>query len=169
MEWLQRRDMIVNVPFSLRDPKQEAGILGPFVNLLPIRAQVKADSSWSSISDALRTNLFEAIEYSEIPLSLAMDESDSMMAGIVCQLIYKPRESLQIPGLEVQRSVIDGHNAALGLVFSFFLDDRELTCEITRNTALVSGTEVEKIIERFPTTVSRMCNMPSAVVFEEEE
>jgi acyl transferase domain-containing protein/NAD(P)H-dependent flavin oxidoreductase YrpB (nitropropane dioxygenase family)/phosphopantetheinyl transferase len=168
MQWLQRQDMVVGVPFSLRDRISEAGMLGPFVNLLPIRNAVTRHTSWSELSLALRDALFGAIDHHDMPpaifdeLFAAGNESQPPQANTICQLIYKPEEEEKIPGLEVQRSVIDGHNNQLGLVFSFYRDAIGMTCEVTRNIALVDQASLDGVIGRFHLLVERMCQSPES-------
>jgi hypothetical protein len=143
-------------------------MLGPFVNLLPIRNAVTRHTSWSELSLALRDALFGAIDHHDMPpaifdeLFAAGNESQPPQANTICQLIYKPEEEEKIPGLEVQRSVIDGHNNQLGLVFSFYRDAIGMTCEVTRNIALVDQASLDGVIGRFHLLVERMCQSPES-------
>ena len=170
LEWLQRRDMFVAVPFSLKEPNTEAGMLGPFVNLLPVRASVTEQTTWAELSHALRGDLFDAIDHYDIPpddmakICAYGFKGGQPPASIICQLIYAPEGDEPMSELEIQRSVVDGHEELQALVFSFFIGSSGLRCAVTRNTALVDKQSLDRLMERFLNVIVDMCASPDTSV-----
>jgi len=173
IEWLQRRDMFIAIPFSLKDPNTEAGMLGPFVNLLPVRASVSEQTTWAELSYALRGDLFDAIDHYDIPpddlakICAYGFKGGQPPASIICQLIYVPEGDEPMTELEIQRSVVDGHDALQALVFSFFIESSGLRCAVTRNTALVDQESLDRLIERFLNVIVDMCASPETSVLHQ--
>ena len=170
MHWLKRTEMTVSVPFSLRDRVKDVDILGPFVNLLPIRHAATQDRTWTELSQELRATLFGAIDHHDTPPTLLQDifkqdkDNNKPLTRVICQLIYKPEAEISIPGLDIERGVIDGHNNEQALVFSFYRNTSDLSCEITRNTALVDKSTVDRLISEFRQYLGQMCEFPDARV-----
>jgi acyl transferase domain-containing protein/NAD(P)H-dependent flavin oxidoreductase YrpB (nitropropane dioxygenase family)/phosphopantetheinyl transferase len=166
--WLKRSEMIIGIPFSLRDRATESGMLGSFVNLLPIRASVTERTSWSALSHELRGALFDAIDHCDIPpadlekICAKGPEGRRQQAAVICQLIYEPQGGKPRQELEVHRSVVDGHHPEQALVFSFFLEAGSLRCSVTRNTAFLDQPTLDNLILDFHGLIARMCAAPDA-------
>ena len=174
LRWLQRSEMVVGIPFSLRDRATESGMLGPFVNLLPIRASVTEQTSWSALSHELRSALFDAIDHCDVPQGIPASlctqdlKGQCLQAGVICQLIYEPEGEKPRQELEMQRSVVDGHHSEQALVFSFFLEAGSLRCAVTRNTAFLDQDTLDSLIPSFHKLTARMCASPDSKVWQRE-
>ncbi|MBK6741999.1 MAG: hypothetical protein IPG66_03120 [Hydrogenophilales bacterium] len=165
--WLKRSDMIVGIPFSLKDRTTEARMLGPFVNLLPIRGAATEQTTWVDLSHGLRKALFDAIDHHDIPpVSLASisKANGQQPARVICQLIYAPEGEITVPDLEVERGVFDGYDAKQALVFTFFRESSGLRCAVTRNTQFVDPDELDRLIGRFLELVAQMYTAPDGLV-----
>jgi len=163
--WLRRDDVIVAVPFSLKDRVSESGMLGPFVNLLPIRGKVDTTTSWRTFTGSLRSALFEAIDYSDVPLSIieSIQATHPSWAGrrqsaVICQLIYLAEDNSDTGMLVLDREVLDGQSQEQALVISFFRDAGRLTCSVSRNVLLVSDDAWDYLLSQFNDCLRRMCH-----------
>lgn len=172
--WLQQSELVIGIPFSLRDRATEKGMLGPFVTLLPIRSSATEQTTWSALSQQLRGTLFDAIDHSDmpqgIPASLCVQDSNGQrqQAGVICQLIYEPEGEKPLQELEVQRSVVDGYHEEQALVFSFFLEVGRLRCSVTRNTAFLGQDALDGLILDFHQLLAGMCASPDAQVWRRD-
>ncbi len=171
--WLQRKDMIVGVPFSLKDRTAEQGIFGPFVNLLPIRGAVSELTTWEELSQELRAALFDAIDHHDIPSDILANtcqqasNTTNPPGRIICQLIFEPEGEDDLPDLAVRRDVVDGYDSEQALVFSFFREANGMRCAVTRNTSLVDGEALDTLITSFRGLLATMCAAPDDQVFRQ--
>jgi polyketide synthase PksJ len=67
-------DIVVGTPIANRFQKQLEGIIGFFVNSLPIRLSIDRKSSIESLIDTLRTVCLSAYEYQDIPFEKLLEE-----------------------------------------------------------------------------------------------
>lgn len=70
-------DIVVGVPFSGRTKAEFAGVVGYFVNPLPMRVRMNGDDSVGSFLDSVRQTLLGGIEHQNFPSALLTEETSA--------------------------------------------------------------------------------------------
>lgn len=107
-------DRVVGIATSGRSSAQHDGMVGPFLNTVPVRAQVAADAPVDAVLDTVTAAAAGAIEHSTVPLQLIVqDSADDTGSGrplIDCVFVMQSgrRSELILGGAGVRRRVPTG-------------------------------------------------------------
>lgn len=68
-----QHEIIVGIPFANRNQVASRDLLGLFMNTLPLRAQVHADSRFEAMLSQARAQCAEAMLYQDVPFNMILD------------------------------------------------------------------------------------------------
>ncbi|HKU42929.1 MAG TPA: amino acid adenylation domain-containing protein, partial [Polyangiales bacterium] len=144
-----QRDILVATPGLGRSGMAFADVVGFFVNTLPIRARIDADTSFETLLGRARASTLEALDHQDLPfasivelLRVPRDPSRAPLCQVLFQLhTYRPSDDV----LDVLQGWAAGKSAQLGgmTVEAYELERRiaqfELALDLTDFGAGVSG------------------------------
>jgi len=171
MEFLNTDKSLIYIPFSRKNPLLDSGSTGPFVNLLPIKARISGDTTYSDVMQEQRSEIFDSIEYCEIPAKLLVDISLEEMKlnilppNIICQFIHQVDNSVKQPEYPYFKSVVrDGVNPYTSLIISVFGFNTDFRVSVSFNPTLVDKKTEDKIMNFFIKNFSNIANDSNAIV-----
>lgn len=107
-----RSDVVIGTPHDRRDP-QWANVVGPFLNLLPIRLEVLDELSVGEFLGHVRAAVAEALRYGDVPFDHLVDalvmERDLSRTPLVQTMFVMERPGIcpLLPGIEVDEIEFD--------------------------------------------------------------
>jgi amino acid adenylation domain-containing protein len=66
-------DFVVGSPFAGRPRREFEGVVGYFINMLPLRARLDPDMSFRSLIQRVKATVYDAFEYQDYPFSQIVD------------------------------------------------------------------------------------------------
>ena len=101
-------DLIVGVPVANRNRRELEGLIGCFLNMLPIRVDLAGDPSFLELLARVRDRFLEAYEHQDLPFEKLVDELQpprDLSRTPICQAAFQlqnaPLEEFALPGLSV--------------------------------------------------------------------
>ncbi len=68
-----RRDLLVGSPMAGRGEPGSAAVVGPFANLVPLRADLSADPTFQVLLERTRRTVLAAVEHQDLPFALLVE------------------------------------------------------------------------------------------------
>jgi len=108
--WTGERELVVGTPVSTRSRPELEGLIGLFVNPLPLRSQISPAQGFAANLARVRDDLLDATEHGRIPFERLAeafqrprDPGASPLFQLKFQLDRAPREAWALPGLTLRR------------------------------------------------------------------
>lgn len=171
--YLQSPEVVVGTPLSGRDQAELEGIVGAFVNYLPLRLQVQGDTRYSELLGAARELVTDCFDHSQYRYEdmLADAQSDEKpiasennlfsVALIVQQDFVRPIEAAGL-ALTAVPSVSAGALRPLTVFMVERADGWRLSCEVDNRT--VSAAAGAALLEDFERLMIAVVGHPSELI-----
>jgi len=163
-------DLVVGSPVAHREQPEVRGLIGFFVNLLPLRADLSGNPSFAQLLGRVRSTALEAYDHADVPFERLVDELSldrDLSRHPIFQVLFSLEEgetrSLKLPGLEVGRidSAFEIAKFDLGLTLTD-LGEEGFAGEIEYNTDLFERDTVRRF-------AGHLSNLLAAVAARPEE
>lgn len=178
--------LLVGTPFSGRTLPGTAGVIGDFINMLPLKAEFDGETTFASHIAALRDRLLQAMKHQEVPFSQIVDRlapkrdlsrPPVFQTTFVLQKFhrYKALQNAFLPG-EGESPVPFADLEITGLPLAQQDGQFDLNLEMKRDslgrmqaawkydTALFNAATVETIAKCFQTLLRELIQQPSAPI-----
>jgi hypothetical protein len=165
-----RRDLLVGTPIAGRSHPEAEGLIGCFVNLLPMRAELSGDPSFRELLQQVRATTLEAFRHQDLPFEALVDEL-GLERGLahhpLVQVAFtfdEPRlETLEVPGLTVRPLRPEGGEtrAQFDLTLNAWLRPEGLGTALTYNTDLFRPATAERLLDDFEVVLRRVAEQPA--------
>ena len=149
-------DVIVGIPHAGRAHLELEGMVGFFINTLPLRGRLVGNPSVGDYLKQVRSSALEAYHYEALPFTKLVealhpirDRSRNPLVQVMFQLENVPTSKQQFHGLTVEGIRLNNLSARWDL--SFHLIDRnvDLLGRVVYSTALFEETSIQRMMERF--------------------
>ncbi|MEV2240432.1 amino acid adenylation domain-containing protein [Micromonospora sp. NPDC049891] len=146
-------DVVIGVPVANRDRAGLEGLIGFFVNTLPIRTDLAGDPSFAELLDRVRDACLGAYAHQEVPfdrlveeLKPARDLSRPPLVQVSFAYQAQPLPTVDVAGLEMTRLPLRSRTARFDLELQLVDDgDRGLSGLIEYNSDLFDAATVERM------------------------
>ncbi|HEY3873149.1 MAG TPA: amino acid adenylation domain-containing protein [Actinocrinis sp.] len=108
--WTERDDIVVGTPVAGRDRPELRGLIGFFVNTLPLRIQVGGEQTFRDLLRLTRESCLEAYAHQDVPFERIVQLSGARrsatqvpLIGAMIALQNTPSPQWQVPGLAAAR------------------------------------------------------------------
>ncbi|MGE0127963.1 MAG: amino acid adenylation domain-containing protein [Blastocatellales bacterium] len=149
-------DIIIGSPIANRNRIEIEGLVGFFVNTLPLRTDLSGDPSFSDLVSRVREVALEASAHQDLPfeklvdeLQLARDLSRAPLFQVVFVLQNTPRQTLELPGLTLTPMEVEGETAKFDLILGFSETERGLIARVEYNTDLFDAATISRMLAHF--------------------
>ena len=167
-------DVVVGSPVANREQPELRGLVGFFVNLLPLRADFSTSPTFAELLSQVRNMAVGAYDHADVPFERLVDELHAerdLSRHPVFQTLFvledgQPR-SLRLPGVETTRLAVEGEVAKFDLGLG--LADREdegFAGEIEYNADLFDRGTVERFAGHLGKLLSEVAVRPEARLSE---
>ncbi|HYN20898.1 MAG TPA: condensation domain-containing protein, partial [Thermoanaerobaculia bacterium] len=120
--WTGQEDVVVGTPFANRRRLEIQGLIGFFVNTLPIRTDLTGRSSFRELLRQVREHVLSAHAHQDLPFERIVEELRPERAAgrnpffqVVFAFQNVPLPALELPGLELTARHIDSATAMFDL------------------------------------------------------
>lgn len=181
-----QRDVIVGSPVAGRTRPGLEGIIGYFVNLLPMRADLSANPSFTDFLRHVRQTVHGALEHQDLPLPLMIqrlqpDRDPSRSPIFQVMFIYQKAQrldeqgltpfslfesgpKLQLAGLTLESIALDKHTALFDLTLTAARSEGRYSLALEYNTDLFDAATVDRMLVHFQTLLEGIVTDPSVPV-----
>ncbi|HWN41055.1 MAG TPA: condensation domain-containing protein, partial [Thermoanaerobaculia bacterium] len=127
--WTGQEDLVIGTPFANRRRAEVQGLIGFFVNTLPIRADLTGRPSFRELLRRTREEVLGAHEHQDLPFERIVEELRPERAAgrnplfqAVLAFQNVPMPALDLPGLEAIPRRVDAGTARFDLTFDLMQD-----------------------------------------------
>jgi len=162
-----QHDLIVGTPIANRRHAWTEGLIGVFVNMLPIRTSVQGDVSFLALLRQVRAVTLEAFENQDLPFDFLVNElrprrdpSRSPFFQVVFAMQNMPRAP-SMEGVRATLPKIDNGTAKFDLTLQLFADDGGgLNGSVEFSTKLFDSVTIRRLIGHLDTLLQRATDGP---------
>jgi pristinamycin I synthase-3/4 len=171
--WSGQADIVVGSPIAGRTHRELEGLIGFFVNVLPLRTNLDGDPSFGELLQRVKETALGAYAHQDLPfeklvaeLQPVRDLSRQPVFQVLFALQNVPRETLQLPGLELRR-LGDGRPTAK-FDLALYVNEREswLDGYFEYAADLFDQSTVERFAEHLKTLLKGIVSAPQARLSE---
>jgi amino acid adenylation domain-containing protein len=166
-------DLLIGTPATVRPRAETADLIGLFVNVLAIRADLSGDPTFRDLLHRLRETVLSAQQNQEIPLALVVQELDpERVAGRlpvvqVCFWVqHQQSASRRLGEVELQVAGLRNGTAKFDLILGVRVVDQQVTCDFTYRADRLDAWTIARLAERYLLSLERMTADPDRRVRE---
>ena len=150
--YTRQEDLIVGTPVAGRAHPDLQGLVGYFINTLPIRDEVVGKESFLKLLEKVRPKVEGVLEHQMYPidrllsgLNLERDTSRNPLYDIVVVLQNTESTDLTFDGVEAKRIPFDHGTAKFDLTFTFTEEEEGLNLKVEYATDLFKASSAEQM------------------------
>jgi len=149
-------DLVVGTDVAGRDRREVEGLIGFFINQLPLRTRLAGDPTLRELLGRVRETALDAYAHQELPFDFLVEalrieqsrrRSPVFQAKLVLQNI--PREEMDLPGLSFRVVPPRTETAQLDLHWSFLETGGELWLTLTYSTDLFDEPLIDSLLDQY--------------------
>ena len=153
--WLARAtgqlDLVIGCPIANRNRREIEGLIGFFVNMLPLRVELSRHATFDELLEQLRQTALDAYAHQDLPFEKLVDEvaprrdlAYHPLVQITLALHNTPPAKLDLPGLRSDPVELDFEAVRFDLELHFRDLDGDLRADVVYATDLFEVTTIER-------------------------
>jgi len=161
-------DLVVGAPFADRPHPDVQGLIGFFVNLLPIRVDLSGQPSFRDVLRRTRRSVAQTLAHQRVPFERLVDElkpdrDPSRMPVFQTVLAYQDvgKYSLELPGLSIDALDVDRGSSKFDLLFIVEGIDGEWRTTIEYSTDLFEAGTIARMAGHFSAVLDAVVADPN--------
>ncbi len=173
--WSGQPDLVIGTVSANRTRREVEGLIGCFMNFLPLRAHVAAAHSGAELIGQVRTTLIDAAAHQDCPFDLIVEALNPERSaahnpiynvGFLLQSYQLPFAQRDDAGLRAQFENTESNAAILDLLFTAIpgAGPHELTLVCEYRTDLFAAATAERVLAYVAETVAQLAAAPEAIV-----
>ena len=166
-------DVIVGSPVSSRDRTELEGLIGCFLNMVPVRVDASAEQSFTQLLSQVRTRTLEALEHRDLPferivghLETERDPSRNPLFQVFFAVQNAPEEPFVLEGCEAEPFVFDRGSTEFDLDVHVWPQPGGLRVDFLYNRQLFDAATVEGMLAALRTLAEAAVAKPSSSLSE---
>ena len=161
-------DLVIGTPVSVRDLPELEGVVGNFVNILPLRIDVTRALTFRELLGNVRDEALQSYAHRQFPFGLLVRElkperraNEIPLLGVVFQLETQPAATLDLPGLVATRITRELDVAPPYLNFTVSRREDGLEARVDFAPHRIERTTVESMIEWYTRLLREAVTQPT--------
>lgn len=161
-------DVIVGTPIAGRKHQSLEGLIGLFVNTLPIRVDLSGDPTFEELLDRVRGTALDAYANQDVPfdrivhgLNLPRDLGRTPLIQVMLSVHNAPTEPVSFSGVLVAPIDVERDSAQFDLALDVVDTAGGLVCSFEYSTALFEPVTVRRFADLFRQTVRSLAFHPT--------
>lgn len=106
--WCRQEDVVVGLPYSGRTHAQLEGLVGNFINMLPIRASLSAGTSFAALLKQVQQGITDALGHAELPFNKLVEAMGVSRSASRTPIFQAVVDLLEDPASDQQPSFVQG-------------------------------------------------------------
>ncbi|MCU0709860.1 MAG: amino acid adenylation domain-containing protein, partial [Pirellula sp.] len=168
-----KTDIVTGIPIAGRTRTEQEGIVGLFVNTLPIRTAVHGTESVSDLILQVREAVLGAIMHQDVPFdqivaAVQPERSASTVPLIQTMFVFQNAHDLQHSwdGIHVAIEPVPTGAAKMDLLLSLQENDRTLEGQLEYVTELFTADDASRMVEQYQSILRALINSPEQEIDE---
>jgi amino acid adenylation domain-containing protein len=168
-----QEDFLIGMPHASREREEMVGVVGFFVNTLPMRADLSGEPSFRTLLARVRETSLGAHEHAEVPferLVKALRPERDLSTLPLVQVMFAPQVSklgqLKLHGLGVEPLAVDLGRAQFDLTLISWEEPDTLAGQWEYSTALFEQSTLERMAGHLSMLLERAVRQPDAKLWE---
>ena len=164
-------DICVGCPAANRVRKETEELVGPFINVVPMRSDLSGDPTFRTLLARVREMCVAACDHQEIPLERLIEvlqpersPSYSPLFQVMFQLRNMPDIVLRLSGLNVSPVELDPGTSQVDLALDVTETDHGLDCVLNFNSDLFDAETAERILGHYETLLAAAADNPDVSI-----
>jgi non-ribosomal peptide synthetase component F len=169
MRYSGQEDVVVGTALANRTRRELEGLIGFFINMLPIRTDLGGDPGFSELLKRVREICLGAYTHQDMPfdklveeLQPRRDERYSPFFQVAFGIQNAPREVLELPGLQLSSMIGEPENVRFDLTLWVLEKPNTLNFLWTYNAELFEATTVRRMAEQLGRLLGSIVENPAA-------
>jgi amino acid adenylation domain-containing protein len=176
MRYTGQEDIIIGCPFANRSRSELDGMLGLFVNTLPIRIKAQGNPSVREFLSQIRTVMVEAYPWQAAPfealvseLSPERDLSRTPIFQVLINLRNVPRHRASLEGLEMELILRENAPSPFDLSLEFdTIEDGSLDASLQYNIDLFDESTIIRMATHYQRLLGELLNKADSLISDLE-
>ena len=165
-----QNDLIVGTPVSGRTRKEIEGLIGFFVNSLPLRFELDDNPDFETLIGRVQTMVQEALSNQDVPfekiidaLQLERDTSYTPLFQVMFIYQQNPLQKITLPDVEIEALQVDSGTSKFDLSLAM-VEDQPFRGMIEYNTDLFKAQTIERFLRHFENLLQDVTANPNKPV-----
>ncbi|MGA4844124.1 amino acid adenylation domain-containing protein [Streptomyces sp. G45] len=171
--WAGTDDVVIGCPAAGRDRPELEGLIGLFVNSLPLRTDLSGAPAFGELLDRVRETTLDAFAHQELPFERLVEElapPRDMGRNPIVQAwfdLFTPHCRLVVEGAEAERIVPEGGTTRFDVELRLAeQEDGGLAGELVYATDLFERATMDVFVEHYAALLARVAKDPGRPVDE---
>ncbi|WP_127956884.1 non-ribosomal peptide synthetase [Serratia microhaemolytica] len=162
--------LTVGTPVSGRSLADTHGLIGLFINTLPIRTQLAAADTFRDVLRQVRDNSLEAFAHANLPFNQIVEAVSSERSAVnppLLQSFFAYQNAiadLSVDGVDVSYHHIETGRAKFDFSLEVFESQGGVACQFEYNTGLFSHARIVGLAEHFATLLASALSEPDSTI-----
>ena len=163
------QDVVIGVPVANRPTPDFEGLVGFFVNTIPLRVDLTDDPHLTAVVDRVRTAFLDAYMHRNLPFNkIVRAVGPERLPGrtplfqVLCVLQNTGGAQLRLSGLDVRKCQADASTIPFDLIFDFEEVGDEVSLTVEFSTELFSPESGRRLATRFVAFLADWVSTPAA-------
>ncbi|MEV6975750.1 amino acid adenylation domain-containing protein [Kitasatospora sp. NPDC093806] len=155
--WSGQTDLVVGSPVANRNHPQTEGLIGFFVNMLPLRADLSGNPTFRELLGRVRESALAAYAHQDVPFERIVEEARpdrdaggrTPFANLLLVLQNTPETRIELPGLRMDVAAVDTGTAKFDLHLQVTETPQGLTGLADYSTELYEERTVRRFVDQW--------------------
>ncbi|MFD0279217.1 amino acid adenylation domain-containing protein [Kitasatospora sp. NPDC127111] len=155
--WSGQDDLVVGSPVANRNHPQTEGLIGFFVNMLPLRTDLSGNPTFRELLGRVRESALAAYAHQDVPFERIVEEvrpdrdagGRTPFANLLLVLQNTPESRIELPGLRMDVAAVDTGTAKFDLHLQVTETPQGLTGLADYSTELYEERTVRRFVDQW--------------------
>ena len=160
-------DFVVGSPVAERGHPGLDGVIGLFLNMLPIRADVGGDPSLAELLERVRGATLDAFAHQQLPFErlveafpLDRDLAHTPLFQVMFTFQHASPRVFELPGVEVRSLDVPAHTARFDITLFVIETGQDLVARMEYDAELFDGSTIERMMRHLGSVLEAMAGDP---------
>ncbi len=171
MRYTGQEDIIIGCPFANRPLPEQDGMIGYFVNTLPIRLNLGGDPSGHDLIAQVRRVMLDAFTWKALPFEMLVaeianqrDPNHTPIFQASINMLNSPKRQKSIPGLEIDVFLREQFQADEDISMEFSDTGDGLTACLLYNKNLFDSSTILRMASHFQNILGELMTWPDRTI-----
>ena len=162
-----QEDIVVGAPFTNRQRTEVEGLIGFFVNTLPLRTDLSGDLTFWQLLQRVKATALDAYDHRELPFEKLVEElrpERHLSYNPLFQVLFAVQNSTapieQVSGIKLHLQDVDTGTAKFDLTCTVIPGDTGFTTSFEYNTDLFEAATIRRMIDSFHSVLEAAAKNP---------
>lgn len=168
-----QEDIVVGSPFTNRQRAEVEGLIGFFVNTIPLRTDLSGDPSFHQLLQRVKATALEAYDHRELPFEKLVEElrpERNLSYNPLFQVLFtmqNPAAPIEkVAGITLHMHDVDTATAKFDLTCTVIPRDQGFTTSFEYNTDLFDPESVRRLMDSFHSILEAIVRNPEQRISE---